>query len=273
MPVELISIPTATTPLDGLYYRGSAGDGRRALLMHGNGMNFYSGALRFLPPVLLERGIESLAFNRHGHDTISCATREPEGNAYQTAREGIHDNEAAAGFLARRGRAASIVIGHSNGGMLATHHVTRHPETPALVLLSAHVGGSEMPRRASANGLMAQENFERFCADARDLVAAGDGDRLMTMPGWFYVTTAASFVDTLDNSPVLLDDAPKVTCPVLFIRGGLEDRDTYPAEAFAERAAGPVDVRIIDDCDHFYRGHESAIAGIVADWLDEHVAQ
>jgi pimeloyl-ACP methyl ester carboxylesterase len=269
MAMELVAIPTSTSPLAGLFYAPETGATRvSALLMHGNGMNFYSGALRFLPPVLLDRGIASLAYNRHGHDTVSCPTREPEGNAYQTTAESIADNDCAAAFLADRGHFAPIVVGHSNGGMLAAHHAARHPETPALVLLSAHCGGAEMVRRASQLGRFAGEYLDEFAARAAELVDSGHGEELMTMPGWYYVTTAASFVDAMTNSPVLLEDAADITCPVLFIRGSQEDRDLYPAEAFAETAAGDVDVRIIDDCDHFYDGQEDFVSAIVADWLD-----
>lgn len=269
MTLEMVSIPTDSSPLTGLFYSpGDAADGRAALLMHGNGMNFYTGALRFLPPVLVEHGIAALSFNRHGHDTISCPTRIPEGNAYQTTSEGVADNEAACHFLAELGYRTPIVIGHSNGGVLAARHVARHPQAAALVLLSAHCGGDEMPRRASTMGLLAGDRFIEFGAQARELVASGNGATLMTMPGWYYVTTAASFVDTLDNSPVLLDEASKITCPVLFLRGSEEDRDLYPAEAFAEAAGGDTDVKIIEDCDHFYTGHEDEVADVVANWLD-----
>jgi len=270
MTTELVSVPTSTTPLDGLIYTPE--DDRptdAALLMHGNGMNFYSGALRFLPPVLLERGITSLAFNRHGHDTVSCSTREPEGNAYQTAAQAISDNECAAAFLAGRGYGAPVVIGHSNGGMLAAHYVASHPETPALVLLSAHCGGDEMLRRASANGLLGGDRLPELLATAHELVAQGRGGELLILPGWFYVTTAASLVDMETNTPVLVEDARSITCPVLFIRGSEEDRDIYPAEAFASACRGDVDVRIIDDCNHFYQGHEDEVATIVADWLEK----
>jgi alpha/beta superfamily hydrolase len=43
----------------------------------------------------------------------------------------------------------------------------------------------------------------------------------------------------------------------------------YGVEAFAERCGGPCEVVQLPDCDHFYRGHESRVAGIVADWLDD----
>ena len=34
-----------------------------------------------------------------------------------------------------------------------------------------------------------------------------------------------------------------------------------------------VAVKIIDDCDHFYSGHEDLVSAIVADWLDEIVVE
>jgi pimeloyl-ACP methyl ester carboxylesterase len=273
MQTEIVSIPTDTTALDGLYYAppdnpaAGARTGGAALLMHGNGMNFYYGAPRFLPPHLTSAGLGALAYNRHGHDTVSASTRTAEGSAYQTVAEAIADNEAAARFLAGRGFDRPVVIGHSNGGMLAAHHVAAHPETPALVLLSAHCGGREMLPRGSALGLLAGDRLAELSAHAHTLVDAGRGDDLMLLPGWFYVTTAASFVDMEQNLPALLDDAPKIACPVLYIRGDAEDRGLYPAEAFAEAAAGPVDVRILDDCDHFYRGHEAELGALVTDWL------
>ena len=271
MLTELVSIPTPGTPLDGLFYEpGPEGPTRgSALLMHGNGMNFYYGAPGFLPEHLTAIGLAALAFNRHGHDTVSARTRVAEGNAYQTTAEAIQDNERAAAWLGERGHAAPVVIGHSNGGMLASEHVADHPETPALVLLSAHVGGTQMLRRGSQLGLLAGDRLDELSAQAHDLVDSGRADQLMLMPGWFYVITAGSFVDLETNLPVLLDNAPRITCPVLYVRGDQEDPEMYPAERFAEAAGGPVDVRILPDCDHFYTGHERLLGELVSGWLDE----
>src|SRR5213594_485413 len=155
MRAELVSIPTDTIPLDGLYYEPEGGAAGAALLFHGNTMNFYVGALRFLPPVLVELGLACLAFNRRGHDILSTRnSRTPEGGAFQLAREGIEDNRCAARWLSARGFPAPVVIGHSNGGMLAVRHVVDHPETPALVLLSAHGGGRNLVQRGAQRGLM-----------------------------------------------------------------------------------------------------------------------
>ena len=98
---------------------------------------------------------------------------------------------------------------------------------------------------ASAAGLLAQDRLEELARTARRAVAEGRGRELMLLPGWWYVTSAASFVDSLENCPDLLEAAARIRCPVRYVRGEREPRELYPAEAFAERATGPCAVRII----------------------------
>src|SRR5579859_1398459 len=151
MLTELVSIPTDTLALDGAYYTPDAQPPLGAvLLMHGNTMNFYTGAPRFLPPHLTALGYACLAYNRRGHDILSIRnSREPEGGAFQMAAESMADNDYAAQFLAKRGFTEPIVIGHSNGGMLAAQFAAAHPETRALALLSAHAGGLDTVQQGS----------------------------------------------------------------------------------------------------------------------------
>ncbi len=268
MRAELVSIPTGTIPLDGLYYEPEGRAAGAALLFHGNTMNFYVGVLRFLPPVLVELGLACLAFNRRGHDILSTRnSRVPEGGAFQLASEGIEDNRIAARWVADRGFANPVIIGHSNGGMLAVRYVADHPRTPALVLLSAHLGGKNIMERTSKTGLMAQDRVEEFTARARELVASGRGRELMLMPGWWYAISAESYLDRLTETPDGLALAPTIKCPTLYVRGDKESRENYPAEDFRARAGGPCDVEIIPGCDHFYNGREEAIQAIVSSWL------
>ena len=268
MRAELVSIPTDTIPLDGLYYEPEGRAAGAALLFHGNTMNFYVGAMRFLPPALVKLGLACLAFNRRGHDILSTRnSRTPEGGAFQFAREGIEDNRTAARWLSARGFPAPVVIGHSNGGMLAVQHVADHPRTPALVLLSAHMGGKNIMERTSRAGLMARDRVEEFTARARELVASGRGRELMLMLGWWYAISAESFLDRLTETPDGLALAPTIKCPTLYVRGDKESRENYPAEDFRARAGGPCDVEIVPDCDHFYDGREEAIRAIVSSWV------
>src|SRR6267142_1253201 len=197
--MSLVSIPTDTVALEGAWYEpDAAARSGAALLFHGNTMNFYSGAPRFLPPALTELGLACLAFNRRGHDILAIRdSRAAEGAAFQTIAEAVADNRFAAAWLAQRGFPHPVVIGHSNGGMLAVRHVADHPETPALVLLSAHGGGRNIVQRGARSGLMVGERVEEFAAQARDRVKAGRGRELMLMPGWWYAISAESFLDRL----------------------------------------------------------------------------
>ena len=87
-------------------------------------MNFYTGAPRFLPPVLTKLGYACLAFNRRGHDILAIRnSRAAEGAAFQTYAEAIEDNRLAARWTVKKGFPEPIVIGHSNGGTLAVRHV------------------------------------------------------------------------------------------------------------------------------------------------------
>jgi pimeloyl-ACP methyl ester carboxylesterase len=270
MRTELVSIPTGSgQPLDGAYYEPNGDVTAGAVLyFHGNTMNFYVGGARFLPPALTKLGYAFLAFNRRGHDILSTRmSRIAEGGAFQSTAEAREDNRLAARWLAARGFAAPVIIGHSNGGMLATQHVVDHPQTPALVLLSAGRGGPQEAQRTGTEKIFAVDRMNELTVQARALVAAGRGRDLMFMPGWWYVISAESFLDRIATVPDTIRLAPRINCPVLAIRGDKEDIDRYPAEEFRAAAGGPCTVEIVADCDHFYNGKHEVVAEIVSKWL------
>jgi len=266
---ELVSITTDGQALDGLFYEPEDQPVKGAvLLFHGNTMNFYVGAPRFLPPVLVPMGYACLAFNRRGHDVLSTFnSRDPVGGAYQTIEQSVADNRFAAEWLAQRGHSDPIVIGHSNGGMLSVQHVAEHPQTRAHILLSAHRGGTGLLPMASKGGLFAQDRYDEFKKRAQTMVSEGRGQELILLPGWYHVMTADTFVDAATNMPDMLEWAPKISCPALFVRGDQEPAAIYPAEDFQKKVSGPCDVEIIEDCDHFYVGREDETAKVVTSWL------
>jgi pimeloyl-ACP methyl ester carboxylesterase len=190
------------------------------------------------------------------------------GGSFQLARDGIADNRAASDWLASRGFANSIIIGHSNGGMLAAQHCADNYGNPrALVLLSAHIGGLENVPQMSKGGMFAGDQLAELNARAKEMVARGEGRELMLLPGWWWVISAESFIDRVFNTPSTIANAAKVRCPSLYLRGDQEIPEAYPAEAFAERAGAPCEVRIVPNCDHFYTGRESDVANQVGQWL------
>jgi pimeloyl-ACP methyl ester carboxylesterase len=268
MRTELISIPTPTHPLDAAYYTPDGPSKGAAMYCHGNQMNFYVCAARFLAPHITALGYEYLAFNRRGHDSVSTYdSRECVGGAYQTVAEGIEDNDLAAGYLANKGFKNPIVIGHSNGGVLASEHVARHSETRALILMSAHAGGNRMHNPRSARNFSLAGDTDELKKNAQALVAAGKPCQLMLIPAWWWVISAQTYLDRLTNAPDLVENAKLITCPVLFIRGDQEPIDNYPAESFKENCAGPCEVAIIPNCDHFYVGAEDLVSKTATDWL------
>lgn len=151
--------------------------------------------------------------------------------------------------------------------MLAVKHVSDHPETPAMVLLSAHGGGHGGVQRTSRAGMLAGDRLEEITAQACELVGAGRGRELMLVPGWWYVISAESFLDRMTEAPDVLELAPRVSCPTLFIRGDEENPDNYPAERFKERSGGPCGVEIVKNCNHFYVGREAVVSELVSRWL------
>lgn len=267
---ELLTLPTSTLPIDGAYYRGDA-DGSLAggacLMMHGNAQNFYRGPSRFLVPGLVALGLDVLACNRRGHDVVATIGRNAEGAAFQTMEQSLEDSETMAAHLASRGHEHPVVIGHSNGGFLAAAFAARHPETRALVMLSAHAGGPDSVARDSAAGMLAQDRVEEFEARARTLVSEGRGDELMVFPAWWFVLSANSFLDRLERTFPLLDSVRKVTCPLLVLRGELENETGYPTESVAASTQGPATVAIVEGANHHYSDREAAVIDTVTGWL------
>lgn len=270
---EVVSIETDTTPLDGVLYLPETGDLRGVVqLMHGNTMNFYVGPPRFLPPYLTKLGLACLSYNRRGHDVLSNRdSRNLEGGAYQTISQAIEDNRLARRWLNDRGFPPPFVIGHSNGGMLGVRHVVDFTDTPGLVLLSAHRGGSQIMRLMAENGLMAADRFGEITAQARRLVAEGNGHQLMLVPGWWYVISATTYVEYLDHCPDIVVLASQLPCEALFVRSSEEPADLYPAEELAERSPHSVVVQVLDAGGHYYVGGEQLVAETVTAWMADHI--
>lgn len=269
MKAELVSIETDTVPLDGAWYEpeGETANGA-VLLMHGNQGNFYVGPPRFLPPALAPAGFASLAFNRRGHDILGThGGRDPVGGALQTTQEQVDDNETAAAWLRVRGFRSPWVIGHSHGALLAARHVASHPETPGLVLLSPAGGGPDATRLNSAAGLLLGDRYDEIVGDARRLVEEGRGDTLLLLPGWWWLTSAASLCDRLDHIPDLVAMAPAIRCPTLLVKGREEPESAYPVRAFAGACGGPCELVELPRCDHWYNGREQEVSEAVVQWL------
>jgi pimeloyl-ACP methyl ester carboxylesterase len=267
--IEQVTLPTETAPLEGLWFTPERRHARAAaLIMHGNQGNFYVGPPRFLPPALARMGVASFAYNRRGHDILGTYRgRQAVGGALQLSNEAIADNRHAAEFVASRGFPCPVVIGHSNGGLLAAQHVAETGVAAALVLLSAAGGGLEATESDSGRGLLLMDRHDELVATARQLADAGRTDELILIPGWWWVISPRSLLDRMATLPRLVELAASIRCPALFIKGAGESEVAYPARDFAAACLGSCDVVELEDCDHWYNGRDDEVAGIVSTWL------
>ena len=257
-------------PLDGLVYTPDGGAGKRAaLLVHGKVMNFYTGPGRILPPYLTHMGWSCLAMNRRGHDLGGIRNgRESYGGSWERFGDSQLDIAAGIAELRRCGFAKIALVGHSFGGIAAAAYAADHPdEIAALALCSAGTGGRDYMVQSSRRGMLAAEHHDAVDAEARRLVAAGLGDQMIALKGWWYAITAASWVDLSENVPNTVDNARRYPGPILALRGGKEAAELYPAEAVADAAGMRATLAVIPGADHFYNGTETAFARAVCDWL------
>lgn len=271
MQSELITFAaTDGFPLEGLVYTPAAGAAdRAALLVHGKIMNFYTGPGRILPPHLTALGWSCLAMNRRGHDLGGIRNgRESYGGAWEKFGDGLLDIAGGIAELRRRGFTKILLVGHSFGGITAAAYAADHQnEIAALALCSAGAGGPDYLGQSSRRGMLAAERHVEVDAEARRLVAAGRGEQMIAVPGWWYAITAASWVDLSKNVPDTVENARRYPGPILALRGGKEATEMYPAEAVAEAAGKRATLAVIPGGDHFYNGVEPAFSQAVCDWL------
>jgi len=275
MRMELITFQAADGfPLDGLVCTPETGPGKRAaLLVHGKVMNFYTGPCRILPPCLTDIGWTCLAMNRRGHDIGGIRNgRDSYGGAWEKFGDSQLDIAGGMAELLRRGFSKIALLGHSFGGIGAAAYAAEHPaEVAALALCSAGGGGKDYLAEVSSRGMLAgdSDGHSRVDAEAMRLVAAGLGDRMIALPGWWYAITAASWADLSENVPSTVENARRYPGPILALRGGLEQSDLYPAEAVAAAAGGRAELAVIERGDHFYNGVEAAFVRAVSRWFEE----
>ena len=271
MRTELIRFLAADGfPLEGSVHTPDAGPVRRALLLvHGKTMNFYTCLGWILPPHLTALGWSCLAMNRRGHDLGGIReSRASCGGACETFGDSQLDIAGGVAELRRRGFEATILVGHSFGGIASAAYAADHPgEVAGLALCSAGRGGQDYLANVSRHGMLAGERHAEYDAEARRLVAEGRGGQMMALAGWWYAITAASWVDLSENVRGTVESACRYPGPILALRGSLEKSAQYPAEEIARACGDRARLAVLPGADHFYNHTETALARALGDWL------
>lgn len=145
--------------------------------------------------------------------------------------------------LAAADIARPVLIGHSDGGTIALLFAAWATPAPlAVVTMAAHVFNEETTRRGI---LEARDAFTR--TDLRARLAVYHGDNVEgAFWGWCDAWLSPEF-----RTWTIVDDLPKVGCPVLVIQGEDDQYGTAAqVEAIAGGVSGPAQALMLPACGH-----------------------
>jgi len=289
---ELVRIETEDgVELVGFYAAPAGPPTRRAVLhVHGMAGSFYEN--RFVSDVgraVVAKGLSFFTVNNRGHEFVSENLRGRGettesvlgGASWELFDESVFDIGAAADFLTARGHEGIYFEGHSLGCVKVVHYLTerRDPRAVGAVLISpADMLGIRMENSARP--------LAEIVADARRLVAAGQGDTLMPEAAYVVPLSAATVVSlygdpaTTDLFPFRLGDCgdyrrlASLTVPLLVAYGTVREAVTIPVQealGLAKRhaASSPrVETVAVEGGNHTYLGHERKLARAVAAFVE-----
>ncbi|MGH3663902.1 MAG: alpha/beta fold hydrolase [Micromonosporaceae bacterium] len=241
------------------------------LLLHGKGANCYSGVSRFLPPLLADAGIRTLALNMRSHDLgytrmdvpfvdLEDGPAQVDGGMWENLVTAQLDVAAGIRFLIDEGAPEVALCGHSSGGFYAALHDPADVRVSSRVLLSPLVS----QRRPLDLWFGGEGELAGALALARDMVEAGRGEQLIPTPLWYYAISARALLQrAAEPDGRFVGALAGCGAPILVAWGSLEGRgEDWDALAgqFPHVSAG-----VIEGAEHNYLGSEESVARLVAD--------
>ncbi len=252
--------------------------------IHGWGTNFHDPAYTRIGRALADRGVTTFSVNTRMHDlgtsAIHRAGRRVRGGGYWgITSEQSRDLAAWIGVAEAHGFSRVVLVGHSAGwpAVAAYQAAEQDARVAGVVLASGPVQPLEPPGDAA------------LIAEAKRLVAAGQGDDLLRLPGQSFPSfiSAATYLDQVNTPTPYLDifgvkstDAAiaRITAPLLAFFGtsgdvGGEAELTVVRATGRRLTTGPrrIDTVTIARGDHMYTGEETQVAKVIADWLEQAV--
>jgi pimeloyl-ACP methyl ester carboxylesterase len=279
---ELVSFTTADdVRLHGALYTNSRVPSHDIAVIgtHGSGASFYTSVTGFLCPALPSHGYTALSMNMRSHDRFDA----------QVTFEGCEQDFAAGvKFMREQGFKHIVLFGHSFSVTQIAYFMAQAQE-PAVVGLALSAGHDDLRSLAA----LAWETLvddpkaeaERVLAQCRELVAQGDGDRLIIIPWWrpdpklnlrqqYREISAQTYVsnwapESNCNASLWIS---QIEVPMLFIAHSVVDTTARPEmmqrlRELATKARSTEYVNI-EGSGHFYVGYQDQFIGAVAGWLE-----
>jgi pimeloyl-ACP methyl ester carboxylesterase len=242
--------------------------------VHGAGANFYMRPYVRLAHALAQRGYHSLIGNNRGHDFgffVGFDNDQPRyaGQGWEYFDQSPRDIAGWITFLAQRGFAEVILVGHSLGAVKAVFYQAQRQDARVRGVVSASA-----PAR-----LEQYSRIESLRALAAQMVRDGRGQDLLpwgsipgggTLSAQTYANRAMSHLDMYGlhtTSPLIA----KINCPLLAIYGTNEssvgsEEDLDRARAHANPHYG-IETELIEGANHVYADHEEDVARKIDEWI------
>ena len=293
MEQELVSIPSGSGKVDGLYYysKGSSPDspaGNTAIIhIHGFLGNFLDGSQRFLPPILAESGYSSLAIN----------TRMANFGLFFGF--GIIDDvlpqiDAAAEYLLRLGFENIIISGYSLGTCMVLRYAAerndpeRYPHLKGFISLATPYSMPESIRRRW-NRWDSEPTYDEVYHEAREILKPDpyttNQDRtiliykargstylpwhteIYTYKTWWFL--AGPEAETA-KAHLMIE---RVKLPILLIQGWHDEvvrpEETHDLVRIALESGNEDVSAFYVNAGHTFEGSEKELGEIIVKWLDE----
>ena len=267
--------------LHGAVFTNSRVPGRDIAVIGTDGAanSFYGSVTGFLSPGLATLGYPTLSMNLRCHD-----------RAYSTSIFEDCEKDFAAGvaFMKERGFRRFVLFGHSLSVTQILYYMARRQE-PSVVGLALSAGHDDLRRDIHRSWETLADDpkaaYGRVLQECRDMVARGEGDRLIIIPWWrpdpklklrqsYREISAQTFVSY--RSPESNCNASawigKVKTPMLLIAHSIVDTTASPEMMRIlhklATASESTEYLEIEGSGHFYAGFEDRLIGEVAGWIE-----
>jgi len=246
---------------------------------HGAGNSFYGSVTGFLSPALASLGYPTLSMNLRCHDRFYASS------IFEDCEK---DFAAGIRFMKEQGYRCIVLFGHSLSVTQVVYSMARRPD-PAVVGLALSAGHDDLRRDIYRSWETIADDpkaaYARVLQECRDMVAKGDGDRMIIIPWWrpdpklnmrqtYREISAQTFVSYR---------APESNCNASAWIGKIKTPMLLIAHSIVDTTASPEMMRIlhrlattseateyleIEGSGHFYNGYEDRLTREIAAWIE-----
>jgi pimeloyl-ACP methyl ester carboxylesterase len=247
-----------------------------AIWVHGATSRFYAPASVQIGRELARAGYTFVIGNNRGHHLGTHLLRRGGplaggdqilgGTLWERFEDSPSDVGAWVTFTMTLGVQSVALIGHSYGGVKRVYYQANRQDPRVRGLVLASPGPVNLTRFREPDLL----------EQARHLVAQGRGSELLPPyadgeprpSAQTYLDRVADSIDVFaveTSTPAIAH----VSCPVLAFYGGEDPSLAVPSlERIRRYAAGRVETCTIEGAPHSYMGSETAVASVIANWLE-----